>query len=374
VKFLFVGGGAYVSGMERVLLTLMCALRDRGHEVRAVVAGWNDGEYIALLESAKLRALPIKLGRLTRRLPWLLDGLVHYPGAALQLAREARRFHPDVVVHVDVLTAFSALPCLPRKALHIMHVHNVPGHDYRLALGRMTLRRMEGFICVSQFIQGKLVELGSKTLTCVAHNGVEPVGWRQRAASANGTITTFGIVGQVQARKRHSVLLRAVNLLNDSDKARCQVLIVGRNGGEEADRLRKLIRELSLGSKVRWTGHLREKDLIYDGLNVLVAPAVDEPFGATVLEAATYGIPCIAARSGGFPETIVDGQTGILVEPDNPENLARSLSRFINEPSLVAELGDRAKRHVSEHFNAAGFGARFEACVLALAQTAGRQC
>jgi len=363
------GGGAYVSGMERVLLSLMCALRDRGHEVAAVVAGWNDGEYLGLLESATLRVLPIKLGRLTRRIPWLLDGLSNYPVAVLQLAREVRSFRPDVIVHVDVMTALSALPCLPRRALHIMHVHNVPGPDYRYALGRMALRRMDGFICVSEFIQRKVMELEVKQLTSVAHNGVEAASPRQRTASPN-EVVRFGIVGQIQARKRHSLLLQALRLLDDTDKSRCEVFIVGRDGDVEGGELRKLIYELSLGKMVHWTGHLRDKDAIYSGLDVLVAPAVDEPLGTTVLEAATYGIPSIAARSGGFPEMIEDGQTGILVEPDSPQSLAWSLSRLIREPSLVQQLGDKARRLVSDHFSTAAFGARFEACVLALAQAA----
>jgi glycosyltransferase involved in cell wall biosynthesis len=359
--------------MERVLLTLMCALRDRGHEVTAVVAGWNDGEYVELLESANLRVLPIKLGRLTRRIPWLLDGLINYPRATLQLAREVRRFRPDVIVHVDVMTAFSALPCLPRKALHVMHVHNAPAHDYRLAPGRMALRRMDGFICVSRFIERKFMEMGTKGFTCVAHNGVEAAGAKRRNAAAQG-ITRLGIAGQIQPRKRHAVLLHALALLDESDRARCEVLIVGRGGGAEADRLRQLVQELSLGTLVRWSGHVREKDAIYGDLDVLVAPAVDEPFGTTVLEAAAYGIPSIAARSGGFPEMIEDGRTGILVEPDSPESLACALTRLINEPNLISVMGDKAKRHVSEHFSAAAFGARFEACVLELAQAARGRC
>jgi glycosyltransferase involved in cell wall biosynthesis len=366
---LFLGGGAYVSGMERVLYTLMCALRERGHEVGAVVAGWNDGEYLGLLESAKLRALPIKLGRVTRHLPWLLDGLIHYPQAALQLSREIRALRPDVIVHVDALTTLSALPCLPRKALHIMHVHNVPGHDYRLALGRMALRQMDGFICVSQFVQCKLVELGIRRFICVAHNGVDSENCKLKTSTKNGTIR-FGIVGQIQRRKRHSVLLHALKLLDDSEKARCEVLIVGRDGGAETEQLRHLALELSLEKVVRWTGHLRERDEIYSDLDVLVAPAVDEGFGMTVLEAATSGIPSVAARCGGFRETIEDGRTGILVEPDSPESLSRALRRLINEPNLIRQLGDNAQRHVAEHFNAAAFGARFEACVLTLAQAA----
>jgi len=371
MRFLFLGGGSYVGGMERVLFTLMRSLRDRGHAVEAIVAGWNDGEHLSLLQSAGLRGTPIKLGRPTRHVRHLLHGLRHYPRAALQLLREVRKFCPDVVVHVDVLTAFSAMPCLPRQALHVLHVHNVPGHDYRLALGRLALRRMDGFICVSHFIECKLGELVDKRLILVAHNGVEPATHARAPASSGSKCIRFGIVGQIQSRKRHSVLLRALESLNEAERAQCELLIIGRQNGAETGQLRELIAELSLGDKVRWTGHLREKDSIYGGLDVLVAPSVDEPFGLTVLEAANYAIPSIAARSGGFPETIVDGITGILVEPDSAVHLAAAMRRFIENPSLKCELGDRAKRHVAQHFTPAS-GGRFETCILELAQA--RNC
>ena len=78
-------------------------------------------------------------------------------------------------------------------------------------------------------------------------------------------------------------------------------------------------------------GFVSSQAEIYRNIDVLVAPAVDEPYGMTVLEAGSHGLPVVATRSGGHPEMVQDGVTGLLVPPDDPKALARALERLLDE-------------------------------------------
>lgn len=84
---------------------------------------------------------------------------------------------------------------------------------------------------------------------------------------------------------------------------------------------------------------------IYGDLDVVMAPAVGEAFGLTALEAGGWALPVIAARSGGFPETVIEGEAGLLVEPNDPADLARALQLLLRGPTERQRLGRNARRH-----------------------------
>jgi glycosyltransferase involved in cell wall biosynthesis len=94
----------------------------------------------------------------------------------------------------------------------------------------------------------------------------------------------------------------------------------------------------------------------------VVAPAVDEAFGMTVAEAGSFGLPVIAARSGGFPEIVEDGVTGLLVPPDDPKALAQALERLL-DGKLRASLGERARQHIASNFTVKAMAEKFVAAI-----------
>jgi glycosyltransferase involved in cell wall biosynthesis len=101
---------------------------------------------------------------------------------------------------------------------------------------------------------------------------------------------------------------------------------------------------------VRWTGFLADRDRLYGDLDIVVAPAVDEPFGLTVAEAGSYGLPVVAARSGAFPELIEEERTGLLFEPGDATGLAQALERLVGDAALRRRLGEAARARVGARF------------------------
>jgi phosphatidylinositol alpha-1,6-mannosyltransferase len=75
-----------------------------------------------------------------------------------------------------------------------------------------------------------------------------------------------------------------------------------------------------------------------------------EGFGLVFLEAAACGKPVVGGRSGGIPDAIVDGVTGFLVHPTDPEDIASGLARLLTDDELATRLGQQGRRRVVEEF------------------------
>ena len=78
----------------------------------------------------------------------------------------------------------------------------------------------------------------------------------------------------------------------------------------------------------------------YHRADVLLIPSVwHEPFGIPVVEGMACGLPVVASRSGGIPEIVVDGETGFIVERDNPDKLASAMLRLLGDPTQQSSMG-----------------------------------
>jgi glycosyltransferase involved in cell wall biosynthesis len=150
----------------------------------------------------------------------------------------------------------------------------------------------------------------------------------------------LGIIGTPSRQKQHLVLLRAVERLKrrlPPDSLRLS--IIGDRQGRFVSTVEAKIAELELEDMVSWTGFVSDRDEIYGELDVLVAPAIDEGFGLSIVEAGAYGLPVVAARSGASAEVVQEGRTGLLFEPGNAGALALALERLVLDGDLRTSMG-----------------------------------
>jgi glycosyltransferase involved in cell wall biosynthesis len=223
--------------------------------------------------------------------------------------------------------------------------------------GRFLDRRLDRVLCCSRFIAdcARLTPVDAGKLVIVP-NGI-PLPAEQPFADRSPV--RIGIVGRIVEQKQHGVLLEACALLRQRLPAAFRLDIVGTKEGPFAEALDARIVALGLGDIVRWTGFLADRDRLYGELDILAAPAIDEPFGLTVPEAGSYGLPVVTARSGAFPELIEDGRTGLVFEPGDAHGLAQALERLIRDADLRSRLGQAARAHVAAHFTIATMTDRF---------------
>lgn len=160
-------------------------------------------------------------------------------------------------------------------------------------------------------------------------------------------------VGRHIERKGIDVLLRAASLLPSAD---FQFRIVGH--GDQTTALQALAESLSL-TNVVFTGKCSSQELEkeYALADVFVLPAIvdakgdTEGLGVVLIEAAEYGLPLLASNVGGIPDVVVDGDSGLLVPPKDPQALANALGRLSKEPGLSERLVSGARARIALQFS-----------------------
>ena len=84
----------------------------------------------------------------------------------------------------------------------------------------------------------------------------------------------------------------------------------------------------------------------------MALPSLNEAVGRIILEAACFGVPAVASRTGGVPEIVRDGSTGILVEPGNPAELAKGIMLLLRDKEKRLNIGQAARELVMGSFSA----------------------
>jgi len=128
--------------------------------------------------------------------------------------------------------------------------------------------------------------------------------------------------------------------------------------GEELESLEALAGRLGVADRVRFLTDVPDRDLpaiyncaeIYLGVSRLMEQRV-EGFGISLAEASACGIPVVAGRSGGIPEAVRDGETGLLVDAESPEAVGEALRVLLDDASLRARLGQAGRRSVEGYYN-----------------------
>lgn len=164
----------------------------------------------------------------------------------------------------------------------------------------------------------------------------------------------IGVVSLMAPRKGHRVLLEALSILFKQDPLITQRIVVWLEGdGPLRTELESFARRQKLSAFVRFIGAEKNVVDMMNALDILVLPSVnDEDFPNVTVEAMGLGKAVVASAVGGTPEQIVQGETGMLVEPGNPEALANALVPLIEQPELANRLGANGKKRFLAMFTA----------------------
>lgn len=124
------------------------------------------------------------------------------------------------------------------------------------------------------------------------------------------------------------------------------------DGGSMRDFLLSLLPD-ALRSGVHFHGHVSRAELfeVYRTAGVAVFPSYAEAFAVAPLESMAYGCPTIVSKRGSGPELLVNGREGLLVDPDNPVEIAESILGVLRNPSLAQQLGEAGRLRVRDVFS-----------------------
>jgi glycosyltransferase involved in cell wall biosynthesis len=119
--------------------------------------------------------------------------------------------------------------------------------------------------------------------------------------------------------------------------------------GPLAERAETLAGKLGLGNRIRFFGSRDDVASFMQAADIFVMTSKTEGTPAVVLEAGYMGLPVVATRVGGLPECVFEDVTGVLIDPDSEEEMAREIRRVASDSELRSKLGENAKRWVREN-------------------------
>lgn len=236
--------------------------------------------------------------------------------------------------------------------------------DYKaqaLDLIRENCRHIDGFVATSRyyadFMSGYLeiprgrIEVIYPGLNLKGHGGMKPI--------SSDHPFTIGYFARICSEKGLHLLVEAFRLLRAGPGASLARLKISGWLGENqypflSENLKRL-QQWGYGPDVEYVNSPDHESKVrfLQSLDVLSVPTVyREPKGLYVLEALANGVPVVQPRHGSFPELIEATGGGILVEPENPADLARGLRELMDDPGLRQKLGQHGKRAVEGRFNA----------------------
>jgi len=197
----------------------------------------------------------------------------------------------------------------------------------------------------------------------VIHNGIDPE--RFRPTDKRDALDGFGVrtpyvlfVGRITDQKGIFHLLEAATRLPPG----VQVVLCA-SAPDTPEIEARLRRAVSAHPNVVWINEMVPHDVVtqlYSHAAVFACPSVYEPFGLINLEAMACETPVVASAVGGILEVVVDGETGLLVEPARPDVLAEALTRVLANPALGRSMGRAGRRRVETRFSWSSVAERTE--------------
>ena len=334
-----------VGGAERALARFLDR-SDRERYPAAVACLYGSDSPVA----QSIRALGVPVYDLQMGHKWRLDAL-------WRLWRLVRRLDPTIL-HTWLFHANLAGRVVGRLAgvPIVLSGERTMGMEsrWRYRLNRMTQPLADRVVCVSPLVADFVVQRVGvpRSKVVIIANGVNVADYddasgRSAARAALGLKAEAALVGTVarlEPVKRLDVLLEALASLKD-----VPALIVGY--GAEEERLKALARRLGLAGRVRFAGQQRDVSRRLAAMDVFVLSSDWEGMSNALLEAMATGLPVVATATGGTPDVVLDGLTGILVPPGQPAALARALETLLNDPTLRWKMGQAGRRRVANLFS-----------------------
>jgi glycosyltransferase involved in cell wall biosynthesis len=264
--------------------------------------------------------------------------------------RALRALRPDVV-HANLSSPWScqyaiAAAALTRRQVVVVYQLPVPPVSSRQRFAkRVTSKAVARHVGVGERTSREveiLLGLPEGSVRTI-HNGVPDIQVEARRRARPGPI--IGAMGRLEHQKGFDVLLRA---FRDIDNA--TLVVVG--DGSERERLQGLARELGIERRVLWEGWTEDARSYLPSFDLLVLSSRFEGFPLVLLEAHLAKTAVVATDVGSVAEAVIDGETGLLVPPDDPEALTMAIRRLLDDTDLRRRFAPRGRRLVLERFTA----------------------
>ena len=355
-----------IGGGEESLLGLAATLDRRRLRVLASVTG--DGEVATRL---RVLGVPVGVVRLPPVRPWTLGPIVL---AVMRLRRLLQRERVTLVhAHGSRGALYAGLATLGLGVPLVWHVR-VAEPDPRL--DRLLARLAEAIVVNSSATAAARIRRlpGAAAKLTIVPNGVDPARFAPGPADArlgdslglDPGVPVVGYFGRLERGKGVDVLVDAATRLHAKLPATAFLFV-----GEGPLRETLVARAEAAGLLARFAGQRDDVAALLRLCAVVVLPSRQEAFGRILIEAMAAGVPVVASAVGGIPEVCVDGVTGLLVPPEDPDALAVAIALTLTDQAATAARVTAATADVHARFALAAHAARVEAVYAQVLGTGG---
>jgi len=243
--------------------------------------------------------------------------------------------------------------------LDVLRAQETPKKKERLI---KILKNAAGIIANSEYTRSLIRNLGvpdDKILVVYPCPAVQP---SKETIETYTTIAKYGLSGKriiltvsrLVARKGIDKVIEVMPKIYEQFKDVMYVIV---GDGPDIERLGKMSQERNLQNIVRFVGEVPDSELpkFYSIAEIFAMPSRQigsdvEGFGIVYLEANLYGLPVIGGRSGGVPEAVIDQRTGLLVNPENTEEIYSAIRDLLSNPDWAKTLGENGRIRAENDF------------------------
>ncbi len=284
------------------------------------------------------------------------------------LSRLFRSYAYDVVhTHLshDLWWIVPALKLASSDSKLFLTKHMASGVKKTDPLHRFLYARLQGTFAISNYIRGSVLN------TCpvpesevyilppgIPMDKFDPALYSRteirRSLGIPDDVILIGMVARISPGKGHEEFLMAAKSLTQSSGLNLRFVVVGTSSSSERSYetgIKRMAGELGLGESVDFTGFRRDVPALLSAFDVLAFPSHEESFGLGLAEAMAMELPVVASKSAGVLDIVVDGETGVLIQPKDYRSLAAGIGKLARDPGLRRSYGTAGRNRVERLFS-----------------------
>jgi glycosyltransferase involved in cell wall biosynthesis len=261
-------------------------------------------------------------------------------------------FKPDLIVVSNASCGLMLGSLLyPKPIVFIMHTYP----DQRMRSGMKAYmkwlnRSSNRFVAVSKFSAGNIsqfMEISEKFIRIIynSYQEIEGSDENNLEKSKDKVVLT---IGHVTEYKNPDVWLKvAASII----KQEPEVQFIWLGDGPLLDSMRVKAQELGMNKNVLFLGHSDNVRSYYEKATVYFQPSLRESHGIAVVEAMSYQLPCVTSNIGGLPESVVDGLTGFICQPNDIDSFCLRIMQLLENPDVMGAMGREGKLRAQNLFS-----------------------
>lgn len=285
---------------------------------------------------------------------------INYLKTLPRLMRFIKSFNPDLL-HAHYASSYGLLGALSRKHPFFLSVWGSDILEYPLKsifrrwLISFNLKKADVIFATSQYLASAAQNYTKKSII------VTPFGVKLNKFNKTGTGNDYEkskkpiIIGTVKSLEPVygiDILIKAFKIVKERNhEINLKLLIAG--DGSERQNLEKLVSDMSIEGHVEFIGYVKPSNVVncYNRIDIFANLSRRESFGVSVVEAMACGLPVIASSVGGLKEILADGDSGILIEPDNVFQTAEAIEYLVLNSDKRNQIGKCGKLQVEKYYD-----------------------